>query len=87
MLLIQRVFGTSCVGYDPGADGEEYDHRAWLLQRAIPEGDSENDDAFGCFAKTLQRYSALKQDKDWACDGSARLRGELFCPQCLDHVD
>ena len=87
MLLIQRVFGRSLQGYDPGEDGEEYDHCRWLQQRAIPEGDSENDDALGCFVKTLQRHSVLKHDTDWTCDGSSRLRGELFCPQCLDHLD
>jgi len=87
MLLIQRMFGDSCIGYDPGPDGEDYDHREWLKQRVLQQDDSEIDDSPICFVETVRRFSNLRQNKDWSCDGSARLHGELFCRECMDHVD
>ena len=92
VLLLQRVFGTSDVQYDPGAKGEEYNHNDWLksiLPPAPDTQDSDDDGAEQCFVKaTLQRNAiGAQRDADWTCDGDSRLVGELFCLRCLDHLD
>ena len=91
MLLIQRVFGPSRAFYDPGPDGEKYDHKDWLDSIMLPAPDtqaSDDDDGVPCFVKaTLQRNTfGAKADRDWTCDGDARLVGELFCRKCMDHI-
>jgi hypothetical protein len=88
MLLIQRVFGSSRVGYDPGPDGVRYDHREWLNERDVFQDGSQNDESPGCFVTTLRRCSSpYNHDQDWSCDDGTRQRGELFCRECLDHAD
>jgi hypothetical protein len=88
MLLIQRVFGSSLVGYFPGSDGVHYDHREWLNERDVIQDESQHDASPGCFVTTLRRYSAPhNHDQDWSCDGGTRQRGEFFCRECVDHVD